>query len=108
MLARNDETLPELKDITPTAAPPAPPEPPIVEKEWQPPSRRKSNLKYQRSHAYRYGREFRVVSVIAKPGRVIEQVDRWYPLDGGKDTVVFTTRRTTGKPPSGRNGKVQP
>jgi hypothetical protein len=104
MLARYDETLPELKDIAPNA--PQPPEPPIEEREWQPPSRRESNLKYARTRVLVDGRELKQITVTAKPGRVIEQFIRYVPLDGGKDIKdVFVTRRTRGKPPGRRNGK---
>jgi len=103
MLARYDETLPQLKDETPTAAPPAPPELPIEERERQP--RKESNLKYTRTRIRVGGREFRQISVTAKKGRIIDEFIRYVPLDGGREVKdVFVTRRTRGKPPGSHNG----
>ncbi len=61
MLARHDETLPELKDITPAATPPQPPEPPIEEREMDA-AQRTSNLVYKRTHLHIDGRDFRQIS----------------------------------------------
>ena len=71
-----------------------PPElPPIVERERQPP-RKGSNLTYKRLQRPD-GVE---VSVMAKPGRVIDEVIRFSPADGGDDVIHVITRRQRGRP----------
>jgi hypothetical protein len=71
-----------------------PPElPPIVERERQPP-RKGSNLTYRRLRRP----DSVEVSVMAKPGRVIEEVIRHIPADGGDEVIHIITRRQRGRP----------
>jgi hypothetical protein len=71
-----------------------PPElPPIIEQERQPP-RKGSNLTYKRLQLPN-GVE---VSVMAKPGRVIDEVIRFEPKDGTDPIIKIITRRVRGRP----------
>ena len=90
MLARHDETLPELKDETPAATPPQPPEPPIEEREY-PPRKGSGNLVCKITRVSIDGCEFKQIAVTAKKGRVIEEFRRYTPIDDD-DTARLTGR----------------
>jgi hypothetical protein len=102
MLWRNLQTEGDVAVIEPEMLPAqegsisssAPPElPPIVERERIPP-RKGSNLTYKRTQLPD-GVE---VSVMAKPGRVIDEVIRFTPNDGTDPVLKIVTRRTNGRP----------
>ena len=82
-----DEPEPELSEG-------GPPElPPIVESERQPP-RKGSNLIYKRLKLP----DGVQVSVVARPGRAIDEVIRFEPASGGDPVIRIVTRRVPGRP----------
>ena len=79
--------LPELAEGDPPRLPP------FVEHEWQPP-RKGSNLIYKRLKLP----DGVQVSVMAKPGRSIDEVIRFEPASGGDPVIRIITRRVPGRP----------
>jgi hypothetical protein len=74
-------------------ASPPPPEPPVFDEEERRP-RKGSNLIYKRLQLPT-GVE---VSVMAKPGRCIDEVIKFHPADGTDPVIKIITRRVRGRP----------